>query len=55
MPKNATIPHGSVPITAIDDPSTRRVVMKLNENITSLQKQVKAMESRIKKLERLGG
>jgi ubiquinone biosynthesis protein UbiJ len=44
------LPHRSVPIVSIKGKSERDAVMKLNENIAALKKQLDALESRVKKV-----
>lgn len=36
MSVSPKLPHGNIPITAVKDPVTREVFMKLNENIAKL-------------------
>lgn len=46
------LPHGTVPFEQIGIPSVKDVVMKLNENIVSLKKQLAEAQRAIIELQR---
>lgn len=43
---NEKLPHGMVPISDIKDPSLKKAIMKLNENILALEKRVAELEKK---------
>jgi hypothetical protein len=46
------LPHGAIPFANIRDPQTRDALMKLNENMHSLDKRLKAVESAVREQQR---
>lgn len=46
------LPHGAVPFHHIADLQTRDAVMKLNENVLSLERRLAAAEAKLKETER---
>ncbi len=46
------LPHGAIPFANIRDPQTRDALMKLNENMRSLDKRLKATESAVREQQR---
>ena len=46
------LPHGAIPFANIRDPQTRDALMKLNENMRSLDKRLKAAEEAVRELQR---
>lgn len=41
------LPHGNVPVSDIQDPSTRMALMKVNENIARLLESVQVLKAAI--------
>lgn len=41
------LPHGTIPFERITDRTVRDIVMKLNENIVSLKRQVGELQAKI--------
>lgn len=50
--KRTTIPHGSVPPVGLQTQADKTALMRLNENIVSLQKQINALKQEIAGLKR---
>jgi hypothetical protein len=46
------LPHGKIPFSSIRDLTMRDVIMKVNENILTLDKQIKAMQDAIIELQK---
>lgn len=46
------LPHGAIPFANIRDPQTRDALMKLNENMRSLDKRLKVAEEAARELQR---
>lgn len=46
------IPHGSVSVASIEDAQTKRVTMKLNENIVALSKVIEDLLKRVDAMEK---
>lgn len=46
------LPHGTIPFAQIKDPQTRDALMKINENLRSLDKRLKAAESAVRENQR---
>lgn len=46
------LPHGTIPFAQIKDPQTREALMKINENMRSLDRRLKTVESAVRELQR---
>lgn len=53
--KNVTtraMPHGAIPFAAVRDPQTRNALMRINENMRSLDRRLKSVEMAMRELQR---
>lgn len=55
MSKNVTtrnLPHGTIPFAAVRDAQTRNALMQINENMRTLDRRLKTVESAVREIQR---